>query len=158
VSEPLTEKKRRDLRASAEIASGFGPKATVGVAPSVLLALLDERLTPHEAGAIQAVSEVVRLRARVASLEVAIRPFDSEVRAVFSIHHAPPDAPMALTLKVADGEALVRAMHTPANTEPVFTAAQVRQVLAQVSLDAGGGHIPKDGPSVVLEIAQRLGL
>lgn len=132
----LTEERRRELR---EMAAAFKRKVDVsrggpypllmGVDPAELLALLDERLTPSEAGAIQAVSEVERL-SKAATYAAA------ELRHAYRTHGLRGGRidPGLVSRAIAALEAATAQSTTPALR--VFTEAEVREVLKRHHADA----------------------
>jgi hypothetical protein len=117
VSEPLTEERREELRRIATFAKEHVQRTRmisldeVDMLARGVLALLDERPSPADAGAIQAVSEVERLRRETADLREQLR-----------------DANMQLQ---ESGMAAIERM--VATSEPVFTAAQVREAVNAVA-------------------------
>lgn len=142
MSAPLTEAKRGAIRRKAEDATTWS-KAEVADDPALaarklnnlgraVLALLDERLTPSEAGAIQAVAEVERLRQ---VLEVIATwdpktfprvPDRDDPEKTYSYGFAyGSNGERDFMRKVARD-----ALDATPPAEPVFTAAQVREAVA----------------------------
>lgn len=133
MSEPLTEERRelRDDAADARTWSAGEVRDNPARAAILLrtlgdgiLALLDERLSPAEAGAIQAVSGVERLKRENATLRKVAQDWKAALEADEACCTCEPmdTCPLCRVTR-----ALVA---TPA--EPVFTAAQVREAVGKV--------------------------
>jgi hypothetical protein len=151
----LTDEKRAALRKAAERAKYYETDARIAdpdgamsagaafrglLTPDVVLSLLNEPLTPNEAGAIQAVSEVEALRRESARLREAIHWARQRLM----------DADMFPGIR----EHLLGALSSSVPSEPVFTAAQVREVLERASASC----VTVNGQAAVLNAANALGV